>query len=47
LADNLRWQAVLREKADGSEIEATPPTFENAQDALAAAFELYRKHFVN
>ena len=47
LADNLRWRAVLRDKADGSEVESTPPAFENAKDALAAAFELYRKHFVN
>lgn len=47
LADNLRWRAELREKTDSPEIEATASVFETAQDALAAAFELYRKHFVN
>ena len=47
IADNLRWRAVLREKADGPEVDGTPPAFENAQDALGAAFELYRKHFIN
>ena len=47
LADNLRWRAVLRDKADGPEVEQTGPVYENAQDALGAAFELYRKHFIN
>jgi hypothetical protein len=47
LADNLRWRAVLLDQVDGPEIDATGPVFENAQDALGAAFELYRKHLIN
>jgi hypothetical protein len=46
MADNLRWQAVLRAKADGPEIAASPAEFPGPPEALAAAFELYRRHFV-
>jgi hypothetical protein len=46
LAENLRWQAVLREKGDGPEIAASPAEFAVPGEALAAAFELYRQQFV-
>lgn len=46
IGDDLHWQAVLRAKADGPEVAASPPQYDNPRDALAAAFELYRTHFV-
>jgi len=46
LTDELRWQSFLREKADGPEVAVSLPTYPNAREALATAFELYREKYV-
>jgi hypothetical protein len=46
IGDDLQWQAVLQNKADGPEVDATGFEFANARDALAAAFELYRRQVI-
>jgi len=47
MAENLRWGAYVRTAADGPDLLPSEPTLETGRDALAAAFELYREHFVN
>lgn len=42
-ADNQRWSAAVRQKADGDDVAATPPEFPNPGEAWDAAFELYRR----
>ncbi|MFO0810055.1 MAG: hypothetical protein U0746_15650 [Gemmataceae bacterium] len=46
ITDELGWQAVLKAKADGPELATSTPVYDTPRDALAAAFELYRTHFV-
>ena len=46
MTEDLKWQAVVRAKADGPEIAASTPTLATAREALAVAFEMYREHFV-
>jgi hypothetical protein len=41
-ADNNRWRAAMRLSADGPEVAATEPEFDNPSDAWEAAFELFR-----
>ena len=40
--ENNLWRAALRLTADGPEVAATEPEFDNPTDAWEAAFELYR-----
>ncbi len=40
--ENMHWRAFLRMSADGPEVAATEPEFENPNDAWEAAFELFR-----
>jgi hypothetical protein len=40
--ENMRWRALLRMSADGPEMAATEPEFDNPIDAWEAAFELFR-----
>lgn len=40
------WAGFVRSKADGDDIEATEPTFDNEPEAWYAAFELYRRHII-
>jgi hypothetical protein len=47
MTDDVRWQAWLREKADGPDVEASAVTYDNAREALAVAFEMYRERYVN
>ncbi len=44
--DAMRWQAVLRTTADGPEVAASSASYDSAREALQAAFELYRTHFI-
>jgi hypothetical protein len=44
--ENERWSAHLRLAADGPEVAATEPEFEDRNEAWGAAFELYRTHVV-
>jgi len=44
--DSLRWRAALQTKADGPDIAGTQAEFATPKQALSAAFELYRTHFV-
>lgn len=37
-----KWQAAVAESAEGSDLRATGPIFDRANDAWIAAFELYR-----
>ena len=46
IADELTWQAVLKAKPDGPDLEASSATYDNPRDALMAAFELYRTRYV-
>ena len=41
-----RWSASVRGKADGPDLEATEPLFDNEPEAWYAAFELYRRHII-
>ncbi|HXG12694.1 MAG TPA: hypothetical protein VNK04_23250 [Gemmataceae bacterium] len=45
-AENGRWSAALRTTADGPDLAATAPEFDNPADAWAAAFELYRREIL-
>jgi hypothetical protein len=45
-ADDGLWSAFVRSQADGPDVEATPPTIDNAYTAWEAAFEIYRKLMV-
>jgi hypothetical protein len=40
--ENNHWRAVMRLTADGPEVAASEPEFDNPVDAWEAAFELYR-----
>ncbi|HEY7426686.1 MAG TPA: hypothetical protein VH682_20795 [Gemmataceae bacterium] len=40
--ENNHWRAAMRLTADGPEVAATEPEFDNPVDAWEAAFELYR-----
>jgi hypothetical protein len=46
MTDDLTWQAVLREKADGPEIAVSLPNIPTAREAVQVAFELYRVRYV-
>ena len=46
IGPDLYWQAVLQSTADGPAVDATGYEFSTARDALAAAFELYRRHMI-
>lgn len=41
-SENGRWRAFMRERADGPEVAATEPEFDNTADAWEVAFELFR-----
>jgi hypothetical protein len=41
-----RWQAALRQAADGPDIATTEARFPTDEDAWMAAFELYRTHVI-
>jgi hypothetical protein len=45
-AENGRWSAALRLRADGADVADTEPEFERPEDGWRAAFELYRVHEV-
>jgi hypothetical protein len=45
-AENGRWAAALRLSAEGAEVASTEAAYERPEDALGAAFELYRVHEV-
>jgi hypothetical protein len=44
--ENNHWRASVRQTADGPELAATEPEFENSADAWEAAFELYRSQVI-
>lgn len=44
--ENQRWLAAMRLAADGPDVAATEPEFDNPTDAWEAAFELYRTHVI-
>jgi hypothetical protein len=44
--DNQRWRAGLRLTADGPDVTATGPDFDNPQAAWNVAFELFRQHVI-
>jgi len=44
--DGDRWRAALRRTADGPDVSATPAELPTAEEAWAAAFELYRLHVI-
>lgn len=46
IGDGLNWQALVQNKADGPEVDSTGYEFSTARDALAAAFELYRRNMI-
>jgi len=46
VGESLRWQAYLKNAADGPDVAATAEEFPSAAEALDAAFELYRTHIV-
>ena len=46
LHDNLKWQGILRTKADAPELATTPAVYPTPREALGAAFELYRSHMI-
>jgi hypothetical protein len=45
-ADKGRWSAFLRTAADGADVLATEPEFQQPGPAWEAAFELYRQHII-
>ena len=44
--ENNRWRAAMRQTADGPEVAATEPEFDNPNDAWEAAFELFRTNVI-
>ena len=44
--DNLKWRAILSPKQDSPILAETAAEFPTPKEALAAAFEMYRIHFV-
>ncbi len=46
MGDNLQWQGVLQAKPDGPELAASPFQYSTPRDALAVAFELYRRQMI-
>lgn len=44
--ENGRYASALRLAADGPEVAATDPVYDNTPDAWGAAFELYRNFLV-
>ena len=44
--DNGRWQAFVKQTADGPDDEATSAYLATAYEAWEAAFELYRKRMI-
>jgi hypothetical protein len=44
--ENNRWRAAMRQTADGPEVAATEPEFDNPTDAWEAAFELFRTNVI-
>jgi hypothetical protein len=44
--ENNRWRAAMRQTADGPEVAATDPQFDNPTEAWEAAFELYRTRVI-
>jgi hypothetical protein len=46
MTDNLQWQAFLKTKEDGPDLDAANSTQSTARDALYAAFELYREQVI-
>lgn len=47
IRDDLRWEAFVKEKADGPDVAISPAPSADARDATDAAFELYRNYIVN
>jgi hypothetical protein len=41
-----RWSGALKLAADGPDVAATGPIYDNPGDAWGAAFELYRTHMI-
>lgn len=41
-AEDNRWRAFMRTSADGPDMTATEPEFDDPNDAWEAAFELFR-----
>lgn len=40
--ENGKWRAFIRTSAEGPDVTATEPEFDNAADAWEVAFELFR-----
>jgi hypothetical protein len=45
IGDDLQWRGYLQAKADGPEVAVTTD-YRTAQEAMAAAFELYRINMI-
>jgi hypothetical protein len=41
------WSAAVKAKADGPDLDSTGPTIPDEAEAWYAAFELYRRRFIN
>lgn len=44
--ENKLWSGALRLESAGPDVAVTGPIYERAEDALGAAFELYRNYVV-
>jgi hypothetical protein len=45
-ADDGHWRGAVRLTAEGPDIDVTVPGYATPDEALAAAFELYRNRFI-